>query len=370
MGKPSQTFKSSGIVPKHILALSWNIATRPSLYRELALNPYTPHALLIISEKFPEANTVDVVTAVALAEPEGRYDRNLRQLPEEQQEEELHKQINISTEINKRLVQYFKKHVKELSRLSRELVYENLFKVVFVSTDVKEIEQKYSQDQRREFRLAIVDFTEDTQKATSHYQQKNRASGWQLLIIAFLVLSLIPLFIITTQKQTLSNAQRSEDKTQILGINNQKKDQSLPVRLRIPNINVDAAIEYLGVTSTGEMEVPKNTINVGWFDIGPRPGQVGSSVIAGHFDGAYGQAAVFANLDKLRPGDKLYVEDSNGKSTAFVVQGSRVYDPGYADDVFSRNDGQYLNLVTCDGVWVGSKKSFSKRLVVFTDITH
>jgi hypothetical protein len=55
---------------------------------------------------------------------------------------------------------------------------------------------------------------------------------------------------------------------------------------------------------------------------------------------------------------------------AFVVRESRTYNPGYAEEVFSANDGAHLNLVTCDGVWDGAKKSYSKRLVIFADISH
>jgi hypothetical protein len=32
------------------------------------------------------------------------------------------------------------------------------------------------------------------------------------------------------------------------------------------------------------------------------------------------------------------------------------------------NDKAHLNLITCDGVWDVTKKSYSKRLVVFADI--
>lgn len=144
----------------------------------------------------------------------------------------------------------------------------------------------------------------------------------------------------------------------------------LPVRLRIPAINVNAHIQYVGVTSAGGMDVPSTPADVGWFKLGSRPGEMGSAVISGHLDGENGEAGVFTNLHKLKKGDKLHIEDSKGKSIAFVVRDSRIYDPGYADEVFSRNDGIYLNLVTCDGVWDGSKKSYSKRLVVFADIMH
>lgn len=136
-----------------------------------------------------------------------------------------------------------------------------------------------------------------------------------------------------------------------------------PVRLVIPAINVDAQIQYLGVNSKGEMEVPSNTADVGWFKLGPRPGEKGSAVIAGHLNGENGEDGVFANLDKLKQGDLIYI-----KSLTFRVFKTQTYDSGYADEIFSKNDGIYLNLVTCDGTWDGVKKSYNKRLVVFTDL--
>lgn len=141
----------------------------------------------------------------------------------------------------------------------------------------------------------------------------------------------------------------------------------LPQRLVIPVINVDALVEQVGLTEGGDMEVPSSSDEVGWFKLGPRPGEKGSAVMAGHFDAKNGEAGVFNDLDKLKAGDKLYVEDEGGGTTAFVVRESRIYDPGYADEVFNQNYGAQLNLITCDGVWVGDKKSYSKRLVVFTD---
>ena len=144
----------------------------------------------------------------------------------------------------------------------------------------------------------------------------------------------------------------------------------LPAYLTIPVINVDAAIQRLGVTPMGELDVPSNTVDVGWFKLGPRPGQRGNAVIAGHFDGKYGEPGVFINLYKLQKGDKLYIEDDKGKTTSFIVRESRTYDPGYAEEVFSSNSGMHLNLITCDGVWDGAKKSYSKRLVVFADIAQ
>lgn len=161
----------------------------------------------------------------------------------------------------------------------------------------------------------------------------------------------------------------NQAKEQILGIESQQESKGFPMRLKIPAISVDAAVEYVDYAPDGSMELPNNIIDVGWFDLGPRPGEVGSAVIAGHLNGENGEAGVFANLHKLKEGDKLYIEDDKGTSIAFTVRETRDYDPGRADEVFTRKDNAYLNLITCNGVWNKNKKSYSKRLVVFADLT-
>ena len=148
---------------------------------------------------------------------------------------------------------------------------------------------------------------------------------------------------------------------------NKSISQGLPTFLTIPTINIQANIQDLGINSDGEMDIPNNIIDVGWFKFGSRPGEKGSAVIAGHFDGENGKG-VFANLNKLKEGDKLYIKDNNGISFVFVVRESHIYDPGYVEEVFNLNDSSHLNLITCDGVWDENKKSYSKRLVVFADL--
>lgn len=156
----------------------------------------------------------------------------------------------------------------------------------------------------------------------------------------------------------------------MLAIKAQQESQRYPVRLTIPTINVNAAIQRVGVALSGEMEVPSDAIDVGWFYPGPRPGEKGSAVIDGHLDGKNGEPAVFIDLYKLKKGDMVYVQDDTGITIPFVVRESHIYDPGYAEEVFSSNDGTHLNLITCDGSWGGVKKGYSKRLVVFADLTQ
>lgn len=139
--------------------------------------------------------------------------------------------------------------------------------------------------------------------------------------------------------------------------------------LKIPKINVDAPIEDVGLTLQGAMDTPKGPSGVVRFNLGPRPGEVGSAVIAGHYGWKNEIPAVFDNLHKLEKGDKIYIKDEKGIMMTFVVRQLRTY--GENEDatlVFDSSDGEaHLNLVTCQGVWNKDKKSYSNRLVVFAD---
>jgi LPXTG-site transpeptidase (sortase) family protein len=143
------------------------------------------------------------------------------------------------------------------------------------------------------------------------------------------------------------------------------------MRLLIPRIHIDAAIESVGLTPAGAMDVPKSPDDVAWFNRGPRPGERGSAVIAGHRDWENGKVAVFYDLHMLRAGDLLIVIDDKGTSVTFVVRETRTYDND-ADtrDVFSSDSGIHLNLITCGGAWDVLKNIYTKRLVIFADVVH
>ena len=156
---------------------------------------------------------------------------------------------------------------------------------------------------------------------------------------------------------------------QITVIHKQVANYGVPVRLEIPKIGVDAALDYVGITSQGELGVPTGPANAGWYDLGPRPGEKGNAVIDGHFGYKDHIPAVFDNLHALQKGDKLYVKDIRGITVTFLVRELRTYGPAdYVPAVFRSSDGKaHLNLITCEGTWNQTQKSFSNRLVVFAD---
>lgn len=142
-----------------------------------------------------------------------------------------------------------------------------------------------------------------------------------------------------------------------------------PVRLKIPTINVDAALDNVGVTPEGDLDVPKNAVNAAWYDHGPRPGEEGASIISGHFGYENNTPAVFDNLHTLQKGDSIYIVDERGMTLTFVVRELSTYKQNEEhSDVFRSSDGKaHLNLITCQGAWNRELKSYSDRLVVFSD---
>ncbi len=146
-------------------------------------------------------------------------------------------------------------------------------------------------------------------------------------------------------------------------------DVGLPVRIKIPSIRVNAVIRSVGLASDGSMGVPKLPRDAAWYKLGPKPGEMGSAVIAGHVNWYSGATGSFERLKNLRPGAAITVQDDKGTLIYFVVREIRkVNAAADATGIFTSQDGKaHLNLVTCTGVWNKRAKQYSQRLVVFAD---
>lgn len=149
-----------------------------------------------------------------------------------------------------------------------------------------------------------------------------------------------------------------------------KKNENLPKRFEIPKLGISTNIQLVGLNSAGDMDVPNNNSDVVWFHLGTKPGETGSAVIAGHLDSKYGKPAVFWNLKNLTKGDAVYVLDSNGEKKKFEVMYAEKYDSDQApmEKIFGADNGAFLNLITCNGVWDKSEKNYNERLVVYTKL--
>lgn len=144
----------------------------------------------------------------------------------------------------------------------------------------------------------------------------------------------------------------------------------IPTTLKIPTLKINAPIESVGLDQEKRMDVPKDDMNVGWYKYGPIPGEKGSAVLAGHFDTKTGGAAVFYKLSELQVNDAVIIIGKNGEERIFVVTDKKIFkDETFPIPlVFSQDDTEHLNLITCDGVFDKNEKDYTDRLVVFTKL--
>jgi len=143
-----------------------------------------------------------------------------------------------------------------------------------------------------------------------------------------------------------------------------------PVKLSIPEIGVNSNIEYVGLDAKRNMDVPKEAENVAWYELGPKPGEIGSAVLAGHLDAPDGSPAVFWDLKNLKTGNEIVITDEDGEKQTFIIKGIESYpwDDFPLEEVFADSTGRKLNLITCEGDFDRETKNYSKRTVVYAEM--
>ena len=144
-------------------------------------------------------------------------------------------------------------------------------------------------------------------------------------------------------------------------------EAAVPVRVEIVAIDLEAPILPLGVErETGQMEVPEDVDEVGWYRYGSAPGWPGSAVLAAHVDMAGEGPGAFFHLDRLRVGDRISVDFDDGTTSTFIVShAERVpKDKLNFDSVFAPVGEPLLRLVTCGGTFNRTIRSYDDNLVV------
>lgn len=142
-----------------------------------------------------------------------------------------------------------------------------------------------------------------------------------------------------------------------------------PTELRIPAIEVRTTITPLGLQDDGTVEVPADPEEVGWYRLGPTPGQPGSAAILGHVDSTTGPA-VFYRLRSLPRGARIDVGRSDGSTATFIVRTIRTYPNAEfpATAVYRSTGRPSLTLVTCGGAYDRSRGGYQANVVVVAEL--
>lgn len=142
-----------------------------------------------------------------------------------------------------------------------------------------------------------------------------------------------------------------------------------PVRVRLPRLDIDAALQPLKL-GAGQELLPPDYGRAGWYRNGPEPGEAGRAVIAGHVDSKTGPD-VFAALGRARAGDRIVIELENGDEVRFRVRDIGVFlrSKFPTDRVYggSQNASE-LRLITCTGEYDRNRGGYQSNVVVFADL--
>lgn len=132
------------------------------------------------------------------------------------------------------------------------------------------------------------------------------------------------------------------------------------IGLGVPSV-VDLRVDYRGA-----LQVPTDYGQVGWYTGSALPGDPGPAVLAGHVDTRRGPA-VFAQLDRLRPGDPIDVPRSDGGTATYKVDSVEYYpkDNIPTERIYGPSASPQLRLLTCGGPFDDSTLSYRDNLVVF-----
>lgn len=103
-----------------------------------------------------------------------------------------------------------------------------------------------------------------------------------------------------------------------------------------------------------------------WYNLGPRPGEIGPAVILGHVNGN-GHPGIFANLSKVRIGDQITVSREDGSKSIFVVYDVMTIDKKQFPKnlVYDDTLNPELRLITCGGELDRSAHRYLSNVIVW-----
>ncbi|MFD7406427.1 class F sortase [Streptomyces sp. NPDC059866] len=142
---------------------------------------------------------------------------------------------------------------------------------------------------------------------------------------------------------------------------------SVPDRVRIPAIQVNAPMMPVGLDSAGWVDAPPpaNANLAGWFTGAVSPGEKGTAVIVGHVDNHQGPA-VFYGLGSLKRGNRVEVSRQDRRTAVFEIYSIEVFEknnfPG--DRVYSSKGTPELRVITCGGGF-SEQNGYDGNVVVF-----
>ncbi|HYN56561.1 MAG TPA: class F sortase [Motilibacterales bacterium] len=143
-----------------------------------------------------------------------------------------------------------------------------------------------------------------------------------------------------------------------------------PRRLVVASVDITMPIQATGVTADGQMELPLDPSQVGWYRFGAPPGDPeGSAVLGGHVDSLRYGTGPLARLAEVRVGARVSVTDADGQRLRYRVTSVQRISKGAlpVDRLFDPNGPHRLVIVTCGGRFLPDAGGYEDNIVMIAE---
>jgi LPXTG-site transpeptidase (sortase) family protein len=141
---------------------------------------------------------------------------------------------------------------------------------------------------------------------------------------------------------------------------------AIPFTVTIKSIGLTATVEQVGVDKSGNMAIPVNPRNLGWYRLGTALGEGGDVVLDGHYDWYNMPQGPFFKLGSLKVGDEIVVTAMDGKTFTYKVSSAPATVPynSKPNGLFATSGDPRMTLITCGGQWDSKKQTYTQRTLV------
>lgn len=143
-----------------------------------------------------------------------------------------------------------------------------------------------------------------------------------------------------------------------------------PVQISYPDIDAEMPVEPRGVSSDGQMDVPEDAAQAGWYEHGKAPADdVGTTVITAHAGSEHTPVGPLYGLTESEPGQEVTVTDDAGEEHRYEITDVSQHGKDGLDfsPYFERSGEHRLVLITCGGQWIPEQNSYAENIIVVAE---
>lgn len=144
----------------------------------------------------------------------------------------------------------------------------------------------------------------------------------------------------------------------------------MPKTIEIKKLSVFSRVRRVGILKNGELAVPGNIFDSGWYEGSSKPGAGGAVLMVGHVHGPTKPGA-FAGLKNLEKDDVITITRGDGKEFNYRVVTKEQVAKDKVDMVSAllpvTPGRQGLNIITCGGKYLPATQEYADRVVIYAE---